>query len=46
MHCGNTASLLDHLVGAGEQRGRNFYAKRFRRLQVDRKFELDWLQYW
>jgi hypothetical protein len=31
--------LLDHLVGAREQHGRNVETQRFRRLQVDDKLE-------
>jgi hypothetical protein len=33
------AGLLDHLVGAGEQRGRNFDSDRLGRLQVDDELE-------
>src|SRR3954466_8704433 len=32
--------LLDHLVGAGEQRGWDFQAKRPRSFEVDHEFEL------
>jgi hypothetical protein len=32
-------TLFDHLVGAREQRRRNFDAQRLRRLQVDDQFE-------
>jgi hypothetical protein len=34
------APLLDHLVGAGEQRRRHLNAERLSRLQVDDEFEL------
>jgi hypothetical protein len=34
------AHLLDHLVGAGEKRWRNFYAELFRRLEIYHQFEL------
>jgi hypothetical protein len=41
-----TASLFDHLVGTGEQRGRNVNAERPSRLQVDDELkpgrQLDW----
>ena len=33
-------SLLDHLVGAGEQRRRNVDAKRLRGLEIDHQLEL------
>ena len=33
-------NLLDHLVGAGEDRGRNSDPKFLRRLQIDEEFEV------
>ena len=38
-----TASLFDHLVGAGEQRRRHVQAERPRGLEIDYQFELGWL---
>ena len=35
--------LLDHLVGAGEQRGRNCKSERFRSLEIDHELESGWL---
>src|SRR5262249_39889074 len=38
-----TASLFDHLVGTGEQRGRHFEAKRLRGFEIDHQLEFGWL---
>src|SRR5208282_338320 len=35
--------LFDHLVGGGEQRGRNFKTKRLRGLKVDHQLKRRWL---
>ena len=40
MRRGKTASLFDHLVGAGEQHGRHLDAERLRGRQVDDEIEL------
>jgi hypothetical protein len=40
MHCGKTASLFDHLVGAGEQCGRHLEAKRLGSFEVDEELDL------
>src|SRR5262249_18451076 len=40
MHRSKTASLFDHLVGAGEHRGRQIKAKRLGGLEVDRQLVL------
>ena len=37
------AHSFNHLVSAGEQRGRHVEAERFRSLKVDCQFELRWL---
>src|SRR5581483_12288014 len=37
---GGSPVLLDHLVGAGEERGRHVQSKRFGGLQIDRQREL------
>src|SRR6516162_1665177 len=39
------AFSFDHLVGAGEQRGRHFEAERPRRLKVDHQLELNRLHH-
>jgi len=36
-------ALFDHLVGTGQQRRRDFEAKRFRGFEVDHKLEFGWL---
>jgi hypothetical protein len=39
-HHSKSTSLFDHLVGAGEQRGRDFDAERFCCFDIYRQFEL------
>src|SRR5258708_27840839 len=41
-----TASLLDHLVGAGEQHGRDRDAQCLGRLEIDRELNLHWVLHW
>jgi len=41
--CGQLQRLLDHLVGAGEQRRRDFEAERPRGLEINDELELGWL---
>jgi hypothetical protein len=38
--------LLDHLVGAGEQRRRHFEAERFCGCEINNEIELSWLLDW
>ncbi|TMJ89401.1 MAG: hypothetical protein E6G76_08410, partial [Alphaproteobacteria bacterium] len=41
MHCGKIASLFDHLVGAGEQRGRNGHTNRLSSDRVYNEIETE-----
>src|SRR5215470_16137165 len=41
-----TASLFDHLVGTGEQRGQHFEAKRLRGFEINHQLEFGWLLDW
>src|SRR5262245_23792167 len=43
-HTGRTS--FDHLVGAGEERGRNFKAERLRGFKIDNQLKFSRLQYW
>src|SRR5262245_53197352 len=38
-HLMSTASLLDHLVGVGQERERSFEAKRFHSLEIDHQLD-------
>src|SRR5262245_59905598 len=38
-----TVALFNHLVGAGEQRGRHLDAERFGGLEIDHQLEFGWL---
>ena len=46
MQCSKQQFLFDHLVGAGEQRLRDFEAERFRGAEVDHKLDLGALLDW
>src|SRR5438105_14874179 len=45
-HSGHSPVLLDDLVGAGEDRGREREAEFFRSLQIDRKLKMRGLIHW
>ena len=43
MHRSKQHLLFDHIVGTGEQRGRDFEAKRLRGFEIDHQLEFGWL---
>src|SRR5690348_9491695 len=45
MHRSKMRSLIDYLVGSGEQRRSYSYAERLGSFEIDDEFELDWLLY-